>query len=103
MAKTIELQIEKSKSLQSGLLRNLKELQKYGITSEDLRAMAANIETLSVANDNCDRMRAELAARVKKMNRTLAAVKEQFQAKKRIVKLNYPQERWQDFGIQDKR
>ncbi|MBQ9533185.1 MAG: hypothetical protein IJR71_04395 [Prevotella sp.] len=103
MAKTIELQIEKSKNLQSGLLRNLKEVQKYGVTSDDLRTMEADIEALSAANEECDRLRAELAAKVKSMNRTLAVVKEQFQVKKRVIKLNFPQEQWHVFGVQDKR
>ena len=85
MSKTIELQIEKSRVLIEGLNSNIAELRSKGI------------------NDECDALREKLSGKVKEMNEVLKRVKDSFADHKRIVKSNYPQERWINYGVQDKR
>lgn len=103
MSKTIDLQIEKSRVLIEGLSKNIETLRDKGIVSDELQAMTADLERLKVANDECDKIREELSQKVKDMNAILSGVKEAFAEKKRIIKMNYPQEQWIRYGVQDKR
>lgn len=103
MSKTIDLQIEKSRVLIEGLGKNIETLRDKGIASEELQAMAADLERLKLSNDECDKIREELSRKVKAMNDILTTVKEAFAEKKRIIKTNYPQEQWIQYGVQDKR
>ena len=103
MSKTIDLQIEKSRVLIEGLGKNIETLRDKGIASEELQAMAADLERLKLSNDECDKIREELSRKVKAMNDILTTVKEAFAEKKRIIKINYPQEQWIQYGVQDKR
>lgn len=103
MSKTIDLQIEKSRALIEGLSKNIETLRDKCIVSDELQAMTADLERLKVANDECDKIREELSQKVKNMNAILSGVKEAFAEKKRIIKVNYPQEQWIRYGVQDKR
>lgn len=103
MSKTIDLQIEKSRVLIEGLSKNIETLRDKGIVSDELQAMTADLERLKVANNECDKIREELSQKVKNMNAILSGVKEAFAEKKRIIKVNYPQEQWIRYGVQDKR
>lgn len=103
MSKTIELQIEKSLILIEGLNNNIAELGSKGINAGTLTAMSNDLATLKEMNNECDALREELTAKVKRMNEVLCHVKEAFAHHKRIIKSNYPQECWINFGVQDKR
>ena len=103
MSKTIELQIEKSQVLIEGLNRNICELRAKGVRAESLTAMSNDLTTLKKMSDECDAIREDLSVKVKKMNEVLKRVKEAFANHKLIVKRNYPQESWINYGVQDKR
>ena len=103
MSKTIDLQIEKSQVLIEGLNNNIAELGSKGIYAEKLTVMSNDLATLKKMNNECDALREELAGRVKQMNAVLKCVKDDFAAHKRIIKCTYPQERWINYGVQDKR
>ena len=103
MSKKIDLQIEKSRILIDGLRKNIEALRDKGIESEQLDRMVGRLEDLRAANETCESMRAELSVKVREMNAILNEVKESFVAKKRVIKVNYPQEEWIRYGVQDKR
>ena len=103
MSKTIELQIEKSQVLIEGLNRNIGELRSKGVRDESLTTMSNDLAALKKMSDECDAIREDLAGKVKKMNEVLKRVKDAFADHKRIVKSNYPQEHWINYGVQDKR
>ena len=65
--------------------------------------MTNDLSTLKKMSDECDALRENLAGKVKEMNAVLMHVKDAFANHKRIVKTNYPQERWINYGVQDKR
>lgn len=102
MLKTIEIQIEKSRSLIKGLRKYLSEGGK-GVEEEELIAMEQSIEELKAASDQYDRLKAELSAKSKNVNEIMAQVKNTFGERKLLIKNNYPQESWVAYGIPDKR
>lgn len=102
MSKTVEQQIEKSRSLIEGLRKHLSE-GRGGVTHEEINQMEQKLQELTTANAECDRLRAELSPKVKLMNDILAAVKVAYADNKKTIKGFYPQERWADYGVPDKR
>lgn len=103
MSKTIDLQIEKSRNLIGGLRKHVANGQDTSITNADIDQMEVKLQELAAANEECDRLRAEVSAKVKNMNAVLAEVKESYLSCKRNIKGFYPQEQWADYGVPDKR
>ena len=110
MSKTVELQIEKGRNLVEGLRKHVKEMNARprvdgmsGISNAEIDRLEQALSALSIANAEVDRLREELQPKVKHMNEVLAGVKESYVEAKKTLKGYYPQERWADYGIPDKR
>lgn len=103
MSKTTEIQIEKSRNLIEGLRRHVREMGERGISNKDINEMEKTVAMLSDANIEVDRLREELTPKVKKMNDLMTIAKAAYAESKKTLKGYYPQERWQDYGIPDKR
>ena len=65
--------------------------------------MEKTVATLSDDNAEVDRLREELTPKIKKMNDLMTLVKVSYAESKKTLKGYYPQERWPDYGIPDKR
>jgi len=102
MSKTIEIQIEKSRNLVEGLRKHL-SAKATGVTSSEIANMEQAVKELVTANEEVERLRAELAPKVKQMNEIMSQVKTAFAEKKKMLKGCYPQEQWAEYGIPDKR
>ena len=102
MSKTVELQVEKSRNLIEGLRKHLNGIG-GGVTNEEIENMVNALSELEKANAEVDRLREELSPKVKHMNEVFTRVKETYTDKKKTLKGYYPQERWADYGIPDKR
>jgi len=103
MSKTVEIQIEKSRNLVEGLRRHVKEMGEHGVTNDEINAMEQAVKELEAANAEVDRLREDLKPKVKVMNDIMNRVKEAYTEKKKTLKGYYPQERWMDYGVPDKR
>ena len=90
MSKTTEIQIEKSRNLIEGLRRHVREMGERGVSNNEINEMEKTVAMLSEAN-------AEV------MNDLMALVKASYAESKKTLKGYYPQERWPDYGIPDKR
>ena len=103
MSKTVELQIEKGRNLVEGLRKHVKEMGQHGISNAEIDQMEQSLNELTAANEEVDRLREELQPKVKHMNEVLATVKAAYAEAKKTLKGYYPQERWADYGVPDKR
>lgn len=103
MSKTVEIQIEKSRNLVEGLRRHVKEMGEHGVTNDEINAMEQAVKQLEAANAEVDCLREDLKPKVKVMNDVMNRVKEAYTEKKKTLKGYYPQERWMDYGVPDKR
>lgn len=103
MSKTVEIQIEMSRNLVEGLRRHVKEMGEHGVTNDEINAMEQAVKQLEAANAEVDRLREDLKPKVKVMNDVMNRVKEAYTEKKKTLKGYYPQERWMDYGVPDKR
>ena len=103
MSKTVEIQIEKSQNLIQGLRKHVKEHGEHDFTEEAIATLEEALGKLKVANEEVTRLREELAPKVKHMNEVFDAVKGGHQELKQKLKSLYPQEKWAEYGIPDKR
>lgn len=103
MTKTIELLIEKSKMLVNGLHRHVREMGERGVSNAEIDQLARSLEVLAQQNTEVEKLRAELVEKVKRQNETMASVKTSYAELKKTLKGYYPQERWMDYGIPDRR
>lgn len=103
MTKTIKIQIDKCRMFINGLKRHISEMGERGVTNEDITRFENDLVLLEQQSNEVDKLRAELSGKVKHMNETLTTVKSTYSETKRIIKGYYPQERWIDYGIPDKR
>ena len=65
--------------------------------------MEKTVAMLSDDNAEVDRLREELTPKIKKMNDLMTLVIASYAESKKTLKGYYPQERWLDYGIPDKR
>ncbi len=65
--------------------------------------MQQKANEFKAVSDECERLRATLSPKVKYMDDLLRAVKESYLSHKILVRNNYPQVKWLDFGIPDTR
>ncbi len=103
MSKTVELQIEKSRNVVNGLRKHVKEMGERGVRSVEIDQMEQTLAQLVDANEEVDRLREELKLKVKNINNLMDSVKTAYAEKKVMLKGFYPQERWADYGVPDKR
>jgi len=103
MSKTVEIQIEKSSGLVEGLRRHVKEMGERGVTNDEINAMEQAVKELEAVNAEVDSIREQLAPKVAKLKVAMDCVKEAYAEKKKTLKGYYPQERWMDYGVPDKR
>ena len=103
MSKTVEIQIEKSQNLIQGLRKHVKENGGKDFTNVEIDHLEEALKQLQEANDEVTRLREELAPKVKHMNQIFDGIKGNHQELKQRLKGFYPQEKWAEYGIPDKR
>lgn len=103
MTKTIEIQLEKSRTFAKGMKRHISEMGERGVTNYEIAKFENNLDILELQSAEVDKIRAELTEKVRRMNETFMTVKETYSETKKVIKGYYPQERWIDYGIPDKR
>ena len=103
MSKTVDIQIEKSQNLIQGLRKHVKENGEKDFNETVIASLEDALKRLQAANEEVTRLREELSPKVKHMNEVFEAVKGSHIELKQKLKSLYPQERWADYGIPDKR
>ena len=103
MPKTVEIQIEKAHGLVEGLRRHVREMGERGVTNDEINALEQAVKELEVANAEVDSLREQLTPKVKDMKIAMDRVQEAYTESKKTLKGYYPQERWMDYGVPDKR
>ena len=103
MSKTVEIQIEKSRGLVEGLRRHVKEMGQRGVSIKEIDEMEQAIKELVAVNAEVDSIREQLTPAVARLKVAMDRVKDAYAEKKKTLKGYYPQERWMDYGVPDKR
>lgn len=103
MTKTIDTQVEKSTRLIKALKANISEFQDKGVSNTDLDDMLENLQRLEESSKAAEALRAKLSEQVRTTNNILSQCKDAYVRVKSVVRNNYPQEQWINYGVTDKR
>lgn len=103
MSKTYLDQLAKAQNLADGLTRHADWAKSKGIDSGRIQEMEKLIKEGQALNAQVEQLREEAKKVAAVANERLAAVKERYNAMKAVVKQNVNQDKWLDYGVQDKR
>ena len=87
----------------SGIKKHLTEVAHLGIKAEGLDKLEAEANKAIEMIKEVDALRLEASEKLQKANEQLADVKELAMGYRQTIKNNFPIEKWEYFGIMDKR
>lgn len=103
MSKTITMQIEKTATLIDGLRKNLQDVKVLGLDENFIDQMEVYEKELKLSDEELDKLRDDVHARVEATNEKLRLLKEETQKARLTIRNNFPQEKWLKYGLTDKR
>ena len=95
--------VEKAQSLANGLKRNFDKVKSLGITDELIQNLVKLTEETAVMSNELDGLREVVKQKASAANAKLMELTQQLQLAKQVIKTNFEQLSWVNFGIADKR
>jgi len=96
-------QISKAQVIQAGLERNADQLAQRGITGTFISRLGAKTAEAITLNNEQEKLKADLKTQTAQVVAKLEDLAKDVAEAKKIVKMDFPKERWKEFGIEDKR
>lgn len=87
----------------SGFKSNTERVAKRGIMSENITEFETFLEELKIANNEQEAIKAKLKTKTVEVNQKQDRVNRKIDEGKKVVKLEFDQSEWKEFGIDDKR
>lgn len=103
MSKVYTEKVEKSQSLADGLKRNFDKVKGLGITESQIQNLLQLAEETAVMSNELDNLREIVKLKASAANSKLTELTSQLQQAKQVIKANFEQSVWINFGIEDKR
>ena len=103
MSKVYSEKLEKVQSLANGLKRNFYIVKSLGITDEQIQNLVKLAEETAVMSNELDVLREVVKQKASAANAKLMKLTQQLQLAKQVIKTNFEQLSWVNFGIADKR
>ena len=103
MSKVYCEKVVKAQSLANGLKRNYDIVKSLGITNEQIQNLMKLAEETAVMSNELDVLREVVKQKASAANAKLMKLTQQLQLAKQVIKTNFEQLSWANFGIADKR
>ncbi len=103
MSKVFETNALKGKALADGMRKKIAELNQYGVNEWELIEMSNDADKAIEMIREVEQLREVVSEKLKSANKQLDSVKERALAYRRIIKAHYTQDKWESFGLMDKR
>ncbi|MBQ8839105.1 MAG: hypothetical protein IJ005_07280 [Bacteroidales bacterium] len=103
MSKTFETNARKALMMASGIKSHLSEVEHLSIEVEGLDRLEAEAGKAIEMIREVDLLRQTVSEKLQAANEKLADVKELAMSYRQTIKSNFPPEKWEHFGIMDKR
>ena len=103
MSKVYSEKVEKAQSLANGLKRNFDKVKSLGITDEQILNLMKLAEETAAMSKELDALREVVKQKASAANAKLTELTQQLQFAKQVIKTNFEQLSWVNFGIADKR
>ena len=96
-------QISKAQVLISGLKANADQIARRGLDEAFVTRMETSRNDATALNDEQERLKAALKMKTAELDAKLVELDLQAAEARKIVKMDFPQNQWKEFGIEDKR
>ncbi len=103
MSKVYLEKVQKAHMLVAGMRKNYELIKDLGITSEQIDLLERNASEAAVYNEELEKLREEVSAKVSCANKKMDEIKEIVTMAKKLIKRKFDQTEWRNFGIADKR
>ena len=96
-------QISKAQVLISGLKANANQIARRGLDEAFVTRMDNTRTDATALNDEQERLKAALKMKTAELDAKLVELDLQAAEARKVVKMDFPQNQWKEFGIEDKR
>lgn len=96
-------QVSKTQELIAGLKKEINLVKNKGINEEYIGRLEADNKLIASYNEDIDKLKAATKEKSREAARKLIEVKVRVKEAKKIVKQNFNQDSWKEFGIKDRR
>lgn len=103
MSKTVATELEKAKDLIAGLTKQKELVKGKGLDEKYVKELETISKELLQFDTELDKNREIMSKQVEQTRNKLAELKEKMLVARKTVKSNFPQEKWLEFGVRDKR
>jgi surfactin synthase thioesterase subunit len=103
MSKVNSEQITKTQLLVAGLKKNVELVKNKGIDEQFISRLEADCKIAAAYDEENDKLKEQLRAKTRLINSKIDEIKEQVANAKKVIKKDFDQTRWLNFGISDKR
>lgn len=95
--------ISRAQVMTTALNANAEKVAKRGLDEAFIAAMEDDRQTAKTLNDEQEKLKADLKTKTSALNDKMDALAKKYSEAKKMVKLDFPQSQWKEFGIEDKR
>ena len=103
MSKTYDENVRKARMIADGIAKHLDELTAYGVNKDAIESLAASADDVAAKSTEVDELRKVVNEKAAIARAALLDLTDRMRDVKSVVKKNFDQSRWIDFGIEDKR
>jgi hypothetical protein len=101
--KTYAEQISKAQVMLAGLKGNAEQVARRGLDTAFLEKLEADRVSASTLNDEQEKLKADTVTKTAQLEAKLADLAARMSEAQKIVKMDFDQSRWKEFGIDAKR
>lgn len=95
--------ISRTQVMATALKANAAQVAKRGIDDPFVTEMEAMRQEAKTLNDEQEKLKADLKTKTDVLTAKMDALNKKYSEAKKVVKLDFPQSQWREFGIEDKR
>lgn len=95
--------ISAAQVMSAGLSANLERMGRRGIDEDFLNTLVEGTNASIVLNNEQEKLKADLKKKTEELDQQLSVVNKQLSEARKVVKLEFPQSAWKEFGIDAKK
>ena len=96
-------QISGAQVMVAGLRSNANQVNRRGIDDQFINKLDSDRITAATLNDQQEKLKADLKSKTAELDAKMAEMEKGVTEAKKIVKMDFPQDQWRQFGMEDKR
>lgn len=96
-------QISDAHVMENGLRNNAVQVARRGIDMDFIKQLEELRNEVTKLNNEQEKLKADLKMKTAELDTTMREMNKLMRESRKVVKLEFPQEQWKEFGVNDKR